>query len=154
MFVLMMAALAVWVKGASYLHQVRAGQASAFQGLSDLAFLLVALILVAIAAGTLRQLRSQTGPGRGSESRGGNGVPSFRETLRQLPKAVHMAFSHRPLLASILTLTLAVIPFGMVAMSVGGWKKMHVHEWALIGVAELPIAVVFLLALIGRRSDH
>lgn len=70
------------------------------------------------------------------------------ENLRQLPQLVRKAFRRRPVVSSLMTLVLAFIPVGLIAMSRrDGLHAFRLPDWILLAVVESPLLLVVLLVV-------
>jgi hypothetical protein len=153
---LLVVALAfIGVKGPIYVHNVRLGLAGTEAGYFGLAWLLAMLAAVVVAVrALLRDRLSQRADSRLTASQLKARPDPFRETLHQLPKNVRGAFTHRPILASVLSLIVLAIPVGLVAMATaGGWQSFGPREWVLVSLAEMPALIVAVFVLLSFISD-
>ena len=137
----------VWINAQTYLHDVRLGMAMASAGLLQLAYVLVCFAIPLIALRTLLQLRHRNKTKTAA-------VPSFRNEFHRIQAVWGGAFSARPISASLLSLLLISIPFGLVLMASGGWRSFGPHDWVMVGIAELPFAFVVLVGLFSLRSNR
>lgn len=146
--VILVAALsAAWFKGGVYLHEVRLGQARTSAGFLDLGYLLAMVVLVLIAVRVVLRRRSsprmpQSHAGRTHTADIYHGV-----SVRRLRITVREAFSTKPVSASVLMLFIFSIPICLAVLSVGGLKELSLGNWIFVGIAELPIAAVVMIAL-------
>jgi len=148
-----------WIKGRSYLHDVRIGPAGTTGGLLQLAYLLAMMVLIFIILRTL--LRS----GRSRSAAPFTGGPratredSFAARLHRLQTVARGAFVRSPVLPSALLAVFAVtvggIPIGLLALGhVGGIRTFDIGDWIVVGVAELPIIFVVIAIVVGFMSGH
>lgn len=141
------ALLAAWFKGRVYLHEVHLGQARTLAGLLDLGYLLAMVILVLIAVRVLVRRRSSLGMSRSHAGRTDSADDSRGYSVQRIRITVRAAFSTSPISASLLVLLLIFIPICLAALSVGGLKELSLGNWIFVGMAELPLAVVAMIAL-------
>ena len=137
-----------WIKGKSYLHDVRIGLAGTTGGLLQLAYLLAMMALVFIILRNL--LRSAPRDTREA---------SFAASLHRLQTVARGAFVRSPVLASaslaIFAAVFGGIPIGLLAFGrVGGIRTFDIGEWIVVGVAELPIVFVVAAIVVGFMSGH
>lgn len=152
-YVLLVAAIVISVvRGYDYVSRSRAGQAGTQAAASDLIWICVLAVGFFI---TLRALL-QDKPSQRESSIGIIDRSSPRATLRTLPGAVRLAFSRRPVLASLMSLLVVAIPIGMVEMATGdrGLKQFGAEWWLLIAGVETPILLIALLVALSFRSKR
>jgi hypothetical protein len=117
---------------------------------------LFAVLLAAIVAiDALRRDRSARRPGGLPVDNGLFRGGSFLDTLRQLPEVVRKAFDRHPALSSLMSLVLAFIPVGLVALGRrDGLHAFELHDWMLAGVMEIPMMIVVAMVLASVWSQR
>lgn len=148
---LVLLAAAVWIKGKAYIHDMRAGPAVSTESMLQLAYLLVVLALaLVILRNMLRGARTDGAAPEGD---------SFFETIRRLQAAARTTFAERPIWASLVLGTLAivaaVIPISLLAAGrEGGMESFGPSEWVIVGLAELPALFVVVVVTTGFVFDR
>lgn len=148
----------IWVNTEAYLHDVRLGMLETSVGTLQLGYLLAAVAIFVIAARTLLQMRAQ--PNRASGQRGDTtvGPASISNRIHQIRTGWRAAYARRPVWVIVLLIGLVLlllsIPFDLVYLASGGLRSLELHDWIMVGLAELPVAFVVVAALIKPRSDH
>jgi hypothetical protein len=136
-FLIVAAVVFIWVKGATYVHEARLGLAATPGGFFSLAKLVVIFAAGCLAIYVLVQGGLSGGSGGVAESGEKFHVSSFVGALRRLQALARRAFARRPVLASILSVVLAIvfasIPVGLVALGrAGGVRAFGVGEWTCL----------------------
>jgi hypothetical protein len=140
---------AAWFKGSAYVYEVNLGQVKTVVGFLDLGYLLT-LVIVAIMAVRMLLRGKPSSSHRVAKSQEDlvlASEPARDLSVLRIRTAVRRAFSTKPLSASLLLLFLASIPVCLAALSVGGLGTLSRENWGLIGIAELPLAIVVMIAL-------
>lgn len=145
--VLVAVLFAAWLKGGAYLHEVHLGQAGTPAGLLDLGYVLAMVSAAIIAVRTLLRSKSshRIPQGHADQARTAEGQAVL--PVQRIRTTVRGAFSTRPVSASLLLLFLFSIPVCLAAFSVGGLRLLSPENWILVGISELPISVVTIIAL-------
>lgn len=115
-------------------------------GPSSTSYLPLCLAIPLTALRTLPQLR------RRGKNDGVAAAASYRSEIHRIQALWGGAFAARPISASLLSLLLISIPFGLVLLAAGGWRSLGPHDWVMAGIVELPPAFVVALGLISIRS--
>jgi hypothetical protein len=68
--------------------------------------------------------------------------------VHRIRRTIRGAFATNPVLASLPALILIAVPISLAALSVGGLKELSLQNWVIVGMAELPMIVVALIALL------
>jgi len=146
---LIVSVTAAAVAGFHYVGRVQAGQGGSQAALSDL------LWIVGIALGiflTRRGMQTTRMPIT-KNSQEIVDRSSVISTLRTLPAGVRLAYSRRPLLATILTLFVIAVPVGMTTLiTPGGVSGIDSKRWLLVGITETPAALIAVLVALSFLS--
>jgi hypothetical protein len=145
--ILVAAFVAAWFKGGVYLHEVHLGQARTLTGFLDLGYLLAMVVLALIAVRVVLRRRSPPRVPQSHADRTRAADISRGVSVQRIRITVREVFSTKPIAASVLMLFLISIPICLAALSVGGLKELSLGNWIFVGIAELPIAIVVMIAL-------
>lgn len=143
--ILVSALLAAWFQGGLYLHEVHLGEARTLTGFLDLGYLLAIAVFVVIAGRVLLRRRLTPRIAQNHADRTHSAEIARGLSVKHIRITVRRAFSTNPIRASVLILFLISIPIVLAALSVGGLKELSLGNWILVGMAELPIAVVTMI---------
>jgi hypothetical protein len=150
-----MAVVFVFVRGKTLISIVDTAKPWTSGDYIEFGTLLAILLAAIVAINALRRDRSARRLGGLPVDKGLVRGASFRDTLRQLPEIVRKAFDRHPVLSSLLSLVLAFIPAGLVAMGRrDGLHAFEPHDWMLAGVMEIPMTIVVAMVLASFRSHR
>jgi len=153
-FILVVSVPMIWINAETYLHDVRLGMLETSVGLLQLGYLLAAVAIFIIAARTLLQIISQSHRASGRPDDSAVSSASLSNRMHQIRTGWRGAYARRPVSVIVLSLLIISIPFDLVFVASGGLPSFGLHDWIIVGIAELPFAFVALTALIKPRSDR
>lgn len=150
--ILVAALLAAWFKGGTYLHEEHVGRANTMAAFLNLGYVLVMVVLALIAVRVVLRPRSSPRVRQRHVGHAHAADTCQRVSLQRIRITVRRAFSTSPISASVLMLLLISIPILLAAFSAGGLKEVDLANWIFVGIAELPIVAVVVIALFERVS--
>lgn len=147
-FILVVSVPIIWMNAETYLRDVRSGMLETSVGVLKVGYLLAAVSIFIIAVRRLLQMRSEPGDATAVSS------ASFSNRMHQIRTGWRGAYARRPVSVIVLSLLLISIPFDLVLLASGVLRSFGLHDWIMVGIAELPFAFVVVAALINPRSDR
>jgi len=140
----------VALKWMTFSYDLRLIEAGSAQGYWSLGYLILVLAAAVVAIFVMRRNEPATAQ-RGKDARA-NPQGTLRHSLQRLRANTRAAFARSPIGAStrllFSLLILAAIPFGLVSLGhAGGLNTFAARDWLLVGMMEVPIVFVVVVAL-------
>ncbi len=146
----------VAMRCAALVRDLRVGHMFSSADYIDLLQIPIMLVAAGLAISALRRVRRESRGGTGAslstDPRAGS---SLRVAALRAADVWIVAFTRHPTKATLSAALLLALPVALVALVFGGdVRRWNLKEWLLLGVVQLPILTIAVIAAFRRRSAN